>query len=466
MAGKCHGPSTIFHLALTNSLSEFPGLDPGSGQDYVTFDLENGELTLLVNPDELNVKDLSWVKFELVLFMDQTLLPLEGVFISGRIKNGVLNGNAFLNANQSIDLEFLGGIVTLMPECHLYITFRDNQFSFSELSNIDVSVDVSVETDIGDPTLKLEGSLTNGRYQDGKIDLNGSLALKESFSYKRDDLTVSLNSGSLDVKIKNSEFKKASLAGLEVDVDVNIDTESGPLKLKGAVKDGTYKPERGFDIDATLQLVEPFIYSMPQITVRLEKGGSLRVKVESNEFKSADFSVVQADVDISIGGGHMLKLKGSLDGKYENDSVDFDSTLSLVNDFTYTSGPIKLLLFQGSDLTVTVKGSELSKVDFSNIVVDLDVNIDSGQDIVLKGCIGNGKYRNDGIDLTGSLVVEETFEYEKDGEKITVDEGPAFIQIKERGKARAILTTPTARIVIDLPKEENDEDESEVDSRS
>ena len=83
-------------LALTNSLSELPGLDPGSGQDYVTVDLESGELTLLVDPDELNVKDLSWVEFELVPFMDQTLLPLNGVFISGRIKNGILNGSVFV----------------------------------------------------------------------------------------------------------------------------------------------------------------------------------------------------------------------------------------------------------------------------------------------------------------------------------------------------------------------------------
>ena len=77
--------------------------------------------------------------------------------------------------------------------------------------------------------------------------------------------------------------------------------------------------------------------------------------------------------------------------------------------------------------------------------------------------------KNDGLDLIGSVEVEDPFDYEKDGEKITIDQGPAFIQIKERGKAKAILTTPTARIVIDLPKEEDDDDdddESEVDSSS
>jgi len=251
-----------------------------------------------------------------------------------------------------------------------------------------------------------------------------------------------------------------------VDVDVNIDTESESLKLKGAVNNGTYKPDSGLEMDATLQLVEDFIYTRPKVTVILKKGGSLQVKVKKSEFKRAHFSIVQGEADISIGNNDMLHLKGSLTGKYEDDSIDFDSTLPLGTDFTYTSGPIKLVLFQGSDLSVAVKGSELSKIDFSNIVVDVDVNVDSDQHIVLKGCIGSGQYKNDGIDLIGSLEVEDTFEYEKDGEKITVDPGMAFIQIKERGKAKAILTTPTTRIVIDLPKEENDDDESEVNSSS
>jgi len=166
-------------LALTNSLSELPGLPPGSVQNYITVDLENGQLTLFVDPDMLNVKDLSWIYFELVPFMDQSLSPLNGVFISGRLKNNVLNGSAFISANQPIHLQFLDGIVTLMPECELYTTFRDNQFSFSELSNINVSV----ETDIGDQELKLEGSLTNGRYEDGKIDVEGSLELGCSHGY-------------------------------------------------------------------------------------------------------------------------------------------------------------------------------------------------------------------------------------------------------------------------------------------
>ena len=449
-------------LALTKSLSKLPGLTPGTGQEYVTVDLENGQLTLLVDPDMLNVKDLCWVYFELVPFMDQT--PLNGVFISGQLKNGVLNGSAFVSANQSIHLQFLDGIVTLMPECELYTTFRDNQFSFSELSNIDVIVEI----DVGDQTLELEGSVTNGHYQDGKIDMKGCLTLRSPFSYKKNAFTGTLNSGSLDVTIKDNEFKEASFAGLEVDVNVNSGTESGSLKLNGEVNNGKYKPDSGFDIYSTLKLAKDFIYTMPQITARLEKGGSLQVKVESSEFKYADFSAVQGEVHISIGNNDTLHLNGSLTGKYEDDSIDFDSTLALGTDFTYTSDPIKLLLYQGSDLSVIVKASELSKVDFSNLFVDVAVTIDSGQDIVLKGCTGSGQYKNDGIDLIGSLEVEDTFEYEKDGEKITIDPGPAFIQIKERGKARAILTTPTSRIVIDLPKEENDDDddESEVDSRS
>jgi uncharacterized protein YlxW (UPF0749 family) len=216
---------------------------------------------------------------------------------------------------------------------------------------------IHADVQTGPGMLKLGGSI-EGKYNGDRFDLDCGLTVRETFEYIKDSVIASLHSGSVEVEITENELTSSNFQKLDLTMDVKIGNTKG-LNLKGTIR-GKYENSL-VDVDCRLKLREQFTYTHEKVIPRLNSG-SLSVKIESNEFKPAEFQEFNIDVvsDVSSTGG--LNIRGSIDGNYQNTNIDLDCSLDVRETFAYER-PKKV----GSDqntasIGVNVDNSELTRI--------------------------------------------------------------------------------------------------------
>lgn len=188
-------------------------------------------------------------------------------------------------------------------------------------SNLKLDPEADLKT--GEGSLKIDGFI-KGKYESDKIDLDCHLTLRPEFEYQNKRFTSTLASGGIDVKVKSSQFKQASIGNLEIDAEVKIgSSDENSLKLQGEIS-GKYENNGMVDLDGKISVKSDFTYKKGKVTATLNSG-SLKVKVKSSEFKYAELSSLQITMDIKIPEASELDLEGHLKGKYDVDKERSDT---------------------------------------------------------------------------------------------------------------------------------------------
>jgi hypothetical protein len=253
------------------------------------------------------------------------------------------------------------------------------------------------DIDTGRGMLLLGGSL-RGKYEDGLIDLNCQLGLRGPFTYTQGKVTARLLSGNLGLEVERSQFKKAEIRNVVAEAD--IDTGRGMLYLGGSLS-GKYENDV-IDVDCSLGVRQPFVYTQGSVTVTL-RSGNLRVKIEQSQFKFAALENVVIDVTVTTDQGP-LTLRGQVSGKYENELIDFEGAITLLTPYSYTMGSITATLQSGT-VRVKVERSEFQWAALENVVATVNITV-GDKNVNLRGTITNGKYHKNGkIDLDCSLAL-------------------------------------------------------------
>jgi hypothetical protein len=386
----------------------------------LTARLLSGELGAKVKASKLVEATFNNIKAEVDVDIKGQTLSLEGTLDKGSYKPGV--GVSF-DASLKLKSMFTytqGKVTARLLSGKLGAKVTNSKLDYATFDDIKVEVDI----DIKGQTLAVEGSVTDGKYENDKIRFNAGLKLKSMFTYTKGKVTARLLSGQLGVKVSNSKLDEATFDNIKAEVDVDIKGQI--LALEGSITNGKYKDDKiGFDVG--LKLKSMFTYTKGKVTARF-LSGELGVKVENSKFIHATFDNIKVEVDIDI-KGQTLAIEGSItDGKYKDGKIDFNADLKLRQPFTYEKGKVKAVL-QSGELGVKVKNSKLVEATFNNIVVDVEVDI-KGQLLKLNGSITEGRYKDGKIDFKASLKLTAPFTYERGKVKAVLVSGKVGAEIK------------------------------------
>ena len=261
---------------------------------------------------------------------------------------------------------------------------------------------VDLDITVGD-ALKLGGSM-DGKYTPGSgLDFDGSLVLTEPFEVQKGDVSASLQTGAtVEVSVEADHFQ----GGILPDAAVGIDVLTGgqPLHLGGTI-DAKLSEDGDISFDGSLRLTDPFDYQRGDVSAHLKPGGTLTVTVEANQFQGALLEGLEAQVDVAIGGGK-LRLGGTVEGSMDPDgSLDFDGDLTLLSDFEYTHGPLKVRLNTGT-LDVKVEQSQFVRARIFDLPFHADLTLPDGQVAPLDGTIQLGQLTRDQLLLRASVHLD------------------------------------------------------------
>jgi hypothetical protein len=347
--------------------------------------------------------------------------------------NGTLKGS-YTPAGLDIDAK-----LTLVPpfifeKGNVKATFKSGSVELKIAKSAFRSFDFAVNADIdikgidgAAQPLKLNGDV-KGKYTPAGVDIDAKLSLVPPFTYEKGNIKADFKSGSIGVKVQQSELREFTFA-VESDVEVkNIPGAAQPLKLNGQLK-GKYSPA-GLDIDAKLTLIPPFTYEKGQVKATFNSG-AIELKVAASSLEYFKFSVA-ADVEVKEipGAQQPLKLNGTLEGKYSSAGLDIDAKLTLVPPFVYEQGNVKASFNSGS-IQLVVKSSSLEKFEFA-----VDANVDvknipgAAQDLKLNGQL-KGTYTPAGLDIDAKLSLIPPFTYEKGNVKADFNSGSIRLQVEK-----------------------------------
>jgi hypothetical protein len=269
------------------------------------------------------------------------------------------------------------------------------------------------------PILKLKGTVEGELDESFGIDLEGSIKVEEDFTKKfGEKVKATLKEGGhLGVKVTKNKFQYAELSGLKVDAKVTIGDKE--LKLQGEISGGKYNNDYSLDFYGSIKLKKDFSKQFGEkVRVTLKSGGKLSVKVNKSEFQYAELGPT-CQMNISI-GDQALKLKGTIDGKIDEDfKVDLDGEIKVKENFTYKKKNVTSLLASGASLGAKVTANKFKSADL-NLTCDVNITIPSINESKLKlnGAI-DGKYKSGRIDFTSKLSTEDEFSYGR--EKVIAD---------------------------------------------
>ena len=403
-----------------------------AGQSVVA-DIKAGELLAL---------DFGGVLVETDIDIEGKNLALTGQISAGKYADGKIDFYGELSLRQSFTYESDEIRASLQSGATAGLKVENSQFKFAELSGLG-EVDITIP-DSGD--LKLAGKI-EGKYDVGEgLDLEGSVILLDPFVHKIGKVieTTVRPGATAGFKVENSQFQFAEFAGL-ADVDVTVPETTG-LKLEGKIA-GKYDAGEGLDLGGGLALGDPFIYEKGPVTARLQSGGSAEIKVESSEFKFAEFSSLAA-VDVSVPYTNGLKLAGTLTGKYENGLLDLDGGLSIRDDFVYTRGRVMLTVLSDQAVTFDTHAGEFLEIDLSGAAVEVDISRGRrGRTLELAGSVYDGGIIDGRFDIDANLDLRSPLVLMKRPVTIMMVSAKAFLSIDDGEADRFRLRRPVLRVL-------------------
>jgi len=403
-----------------------------AGQSVVA-DIKAGELLAL---------DFGGVLVETDIDIEGKNLALTGQISAGKYADGKIDFYGELSLRQSFTYESDEIRASLQSGATAGLKVENSQFKFAELSGLG-EVDITIP-DSGD--LKLAGKI-EGKYDVGEgLDLEGSVILLDPFVHKIGKVieTTVRPGATAGFKVENSQFQFAEFAGL-ADVDVTVPETTG-LKLEGKIA-GKYDAGEGLDLGGGLALGDPFIYEKGPVTARLRSGGSAEIKVESSEFKFAEFSSLAA-VDVSVPYTNGLKLAGTLTGKYENGLLDLDGGLSIRDDFVYTRGRVMLTVLSDQAVTFDTHAGEFLEIDLSGAAVEVDISRGRrGRTLELAGSVYDGGIIDGRFDIDANLDLRSPLVLMKRPVTIMMVSAKAFLSIDDGEADRFRLRRPVLRVL-------------------
>ncbi|MCA9563005.1 MAG: hypothetical protein KC561_05925, partial [Myxococcales bacterium] len=360
--------------------------------------LQGARLTVCVEDSAFKYAELTGLQVEADIALAQGTMLLAGTLERGRYENGQIDFLGSISLRQDFSYSLSPLTATLKAQSTLRVNVEQNEFKWAELQNVVLDVDVTIPG--AESPLKLRGTITQGRYENGKISFQGRIELRETFVYTLGSVTARFMQGaSLEVCVEENEFKWAELAGLVIEVDVDLG-QAHHLQLRGALERGRYENGK-IDLLGSITLMSRFDYSMGPISVALLTG-TIRVDIQQSEFQRADIINVQAEASVTV-QGKTLRLGGTLNGAYYDDKIDVDASISLLDDFDYEVGPVKATLRSGGTVRVKIERSEFKWAALENVVGDVVLTI-GDKEVHLRGTITSGKYWDSGkIDLDATI---------------------------------------------------------------
>ncbi|MCA9564297.1 MAG: hypothetical protein KC561_12450, partial [Myxococcales bacterium] len=295
----------------------------------VTGSLTSGSVRAKVTQNTLDFVELQGV--------EATAQVLAGLRLGGRLEQGRIDGNGKITMDASIantapfSVTFgtVGG-ATLKTGGTFKLKIDESVFTQATLESVEVDATVPVK----DQTLALNGTMRSGKVDaDGLVGFDGDISISRPLRVafgEGDKHSLSVTSGSVNVKVEASSFSYATLQNLNMGVDVQV-KEGSVLALNGGLS-GKIDGTGNVDLDGSIGVQRPFTYRFgdgDKHSFNLSSG-NVTLKVTASEFVHADLTEVQATADIEVKEGKKLNLSGSLSGKVNGDgTVDVESDIGL-----------------------------------------------------------------------------------------------------------------------------------------
>jgi len=243
----------------------------------------------------------------------------------------------------------------------IYRIFLDTQGvkpTRTKLDGLRVEVDTKVDTGAN---LQLSGTITRGSYEPSvqNISFEGSLSVAEDFEYSKGRVTSRLALGeTVGVAVKKNVFQGATFSG-DTTLEFEFESAGDDLVLGGLLTDGKgrFNQDGAFDIDATLPLASPFVYTKDPVTATLtgggSGGGSVYAVIRAGEFIGAEFINVESVLDLQDQSGQpSLKLGGKVSGKLKDAFIfGFDGNLDMPLEYKglkFVPGPVEIRIKGGN----------------------------------------------------------------------------------------------------------------------
>jgi hypothetical protein len=393
--------------------------------------LQSGKVGVKIKNSKLDEFTFDNVKVLVEVKVEAQTLQVEGSITDGKYKDGKISFNASLKLVTAFVYE-KGKVKATLQSGKVGVKIKNSKLDEFTFDDVKVLVEVKVEAQ----TLQVEGSITDGKYKDGKISFKASLKLLTAFVYEKGKIKATLVSGEVGVKVTNSTLDEFTFDNIVVNVEVKIGEKK--LKVKGTVNKGKYKDGK-IEFEATLKVAEDFIHTTDTILATLKSGGEVGVKVKNSALEEFTFKSIVVLIEAKV-GEKKLYVKGTLDnGKYKDGLVEFDATLSLEREFSYTKGDVTARLKSGT-VGVKVEANKVKHFTFTNVVVTVEViNIGpQNQTIKVKGTITDGKYENGMVRFNATLSLENDFIYEQGNFKFTLKKGGSAGVIVEDNKVKEV----------------------------
>ncbi|MEN8149724.1 MAG: hypothetical protein ABFS86_07860 [Planctomycetota bacterium] len=233
--------------------------------------------------------------------------------------------------------------------------------------------------------------------------------------------------------------RKHDLAGVAVTAEFTIEGET--LVGTGEIAKGTYQAKPGIKFSADLDLIDPFVYEKGDVKIRLGgQGSGVSVTVKKSALKKAVLSgAVEMEVAISGQEGPLTLVGEMSGGTYEpGQGVSHVGSITLAEDFEYSSGTVTATLASGGSLTVGVKKNRFKYASFLEVQGEVQVALLLHGDLKMTGPVG-GKIDGAGIHIDATLTLVPPFEYTKDKVTVRMKSGSLGVQVKSNKLQKATV---------------------------
>lgn len=341
--GVVHGVASPKGLTLDGQLSIVPGSSFVLADGLVV--AAAGSMVVRIDRSKFSFAKLGDVAVLASISVGGGALDLKGTLDDGTYDGGSVSLEGRLSLVSDFEKNPGAGDtvkVKLAAGGTLDVVVRKGALMKAVFAGIPGEIDIVVPD--SESPLRLGGSL-GGKYENGSLDLDASLRVMGDFTYRRDAVTVTLNSGHVKVTVRSDQLRHAELQGIEAVVDVMV--EGRPLRLAGSITNGSYKPSQGISFTGELKLEAPFVYRKDPVTATLNSG-EVQVTVKDDLLRTLELQGVDAVVDIVV-EGRPLELAGSIsDGSYKpGEGISFTAELELDAPFVYHRGTVTATLQPG-----------------------------------------------------------------------------------------------------------------------
>ncbi|MCA9564458.1 MAG: hypothetical protein KC561_13270, partial [Myxococcales bacterium] len=284
------------------------------------------------------------------------------------------------------------------------------------------AVEFDANTTFGEHQIAVGGTVNQGRWAEGQVDLNADVTLNSPLTFTRESTTITLSSGSVNVDVQQSALQSLGLKGIQTALRTEV--AGAALVVSSNLNSGSITGEGKISFDADMSLDEDYVLSRDPTTMTLKSGATAHLNVQENSLVTAGVQGVNFEFRTTLGGGP-LSIDGSINnGTLTPEGVTVSAGASLTDDFNWTVGDTTLTVKSGEgQVDAQITNSNFERVGINNVGFRVATTL-GGSALTIGGNVETGELTAETFGVRATAALEEDFVWDRGETGVCVKSEP------------------------------------------